>query len=145
MKLNHCQAEIIHKYLVDADAIVEPPTTEPWPGFYNTGNVESNNSVVVMDTTNTTNGKTAPDREVQEHFGFQVVVRSADKPTGYAKCADLTELLDQVSFASVTLGETEYILDNLKRTSSVLYAGFEETSNRVLHTVNYLASIGVRT
>ncbi len=147
--LDDSPAKIVRKLLLDMDEGVDPEFTtgkytgDPWPAFYGAEPPIPDNVLVVNDTTGHRDGVTF-DGEIQEHFGFQIMVRSIDHDTGWAKAHALRAALSEtVLQVTVLVGSNVYLIPAIVNMGQVMNMGKEsQTSKRSLFTVN--AELSVR-
>ena len=81
------------------------------------------------------------------HHGFQLLVRSSDYNTGYAKAQALATALAAVDDATVEVGAdfVSYLLHSVTQTTGVVAQGQGENQRRWLFTVGFLVTILMRT
>ncbi len=78
----------------------------------------------------------------QEVHGVLVRVRSRTQEAGYTKCRLIAVGLDAVTYRTVTISSSTYLINNLNRTTDVMYLGqMKPESTRYVHTVNALAHV----
>lgn len=141
--LAHSPADVLRRWLIGAGLGLDPPS-EPWPIFVGAEPAAPDNCVTVYDTLGRAGGFNMTDGERRESHGFQVRVRAAAYPTGYAKARAVAVALDKdTNFDTVAVGGINYLVHTVARTTDVIPLGQDQTSRRVLFTVNGL--IFVRT
>jgi len=76
------------------------------------------------------------------HPGIQLRIQSKDYETAYEKIEDIAGALDQVNNVVVQVGDLQYEIQNVSRTSPIVALGVEPgTMRRFSFTVNFLLSI----
>lgn len=141
--LLHSPADIVRRVLIAASLGTDPPNTS-WP-IYAGSEPDSPDSVItIYDTTGVDSGRTAPDRERQEHHGIQVRIRAPNHRDGYVKSRAIAVGLDTIYQSSVTIDGTTYLVHSITRTSDVIPLGKEApSSKRRLFTINALVMVRI--
>ncbi len=153
--LTHSPCEILRQLLIDLGLGTDPDLSpqQAWP-VYASGEPSSPDSVI---TVYDTDGRDAGMRfqttgERQEMQGFQIRVRSVDKPTGYVKAQNMAITLDEQVFsrpvtvgaytASSVIPAGTYTVWGIVRSGSVndLYK-YVPSSKLSLHTINGVISV----
>lgn len=141
--LTHSPAEVVRQLLVDLSLGTLPSAGGSWP-ICATQELDSpDNAMTVYDTSGRLDGRTMTDGEQQEHYGFQVRVRSATHEAGHAKANAIAVALDQSVLLEVVTVETSvYLVQAVSRTTNVLPIGKETgLSKRSLFTINAVVSL----
>jgi hypothetical protein len=143
-ELYHTPAEIIAQMLVDL-GIADYPETEDgltgWTIFPNHLPEYPDQAMSVVDTQGRLHRRIQVSGLIGEHYGIQVLVRSAQDPgTTYTKTKTILHYFDtEVRKEEVTLDNSVYIVHAVTRTSPALPVG--KDGARFLHSGNALASI----
>lgn len=101
----------------------------------------NNEAIAVFDTTAMDDGKLARGNVRIEHPGFEIMLRSMVYRTGYMKMRQIALALDQAVRQVVTVDGVNYLVHNIKRTTSVIYIGMEEKNRRRLFSVNAIFTV----
>ena len=148
--LDASPAQIVRQLLIDLDIGSEPEFTatlytgEDWPAFYGAEPPVPDNLLLVNDTTGELDGRTF-DGEIQEHFGFQILIRSIKHSVGWFKAFNLrATLAESVQYRDVRVGDESYLVHAISGIGQVLVLGKHGPSKRSLFTVNALLSVRQR-
>ena len=142
-KLQASAASIMAYYIINELAkMTDPSDADDWP-FYishlpDGANIETN-AGAIYDTVGTQDMRSM-NGNVPEHPGIQIRIRSNNHNTAYVKIEDIANALDEVANDSVEIGDLEYEIQNVNRTSPIISLGVDE--NRRFHfTINYIITI----
>lgn len=115
-----------------------------WPLFVSSmpdGDNVENDCGAIYDTAGVLDGRQM-DGKVPQHQGLQLRIRSQSYEVGYAKAEDIALELDEVANVSLTIDAGEYEIQNVSRTTPIVFLGPEVgTKRRYLFTVNFLLTI----
>ena len=142
--MNHTPAYIIAQYLIGEGFLTTPGESGDWEVY--TGNLPDgddveNNIVACMDTESVKDGRVMAGENIF-HYGVQLLLRSTAYNTGYAKMDDLVDALEAVDRDTVTISTSDYRLDNITLTTSIVVIGQEEGSKRrELFSLNFLVTL----
>lgn len=144
-KLQASPASIMAYYIIEElEEMTDPSDADVWPLFTShlpdLDNIKTNCGAI-YDTTGV-NDLRSMNGGVPQHPGIQIRIRSDDYETGYVKIEDIGNALDEVINQSFTIGDLEYELQNVSRTSPIVSLGMEEGTKRRFHfTINFLLTI----
>lgn len=141
--LTHSPADVIRYLLIDEGLGTLPSVSGSWPVYAANEPDTPDNCITVYHTSNTIHGREMTAGETQEHEGVQIRIRSAGHNTGYVKADTIKRALDtSVSWNTVTISGTDYLVHAVHRTTGVLSLGKDLTnSRRDLFTINAVASL----
>ncbi len=136
---------ILRAYIISTLSLMTLPSDRgSWPLYVANmpdGNDIETNCGCVYDTPGVLDGKLSSG-EVIQHPGIQLRIRSNDYETGYAKTEAIALALDDVSWDTITVSGTTYLLQSVSRTSPVVPLGSERgTKRRFLFTANFLITL----
>lgn len=117
---------------------------DDWPIFDTSMPNAPDDCIVVSDTDPMLDGRTQVDGETQEHFGFQVKIRTKSPVLGYRKLAAISAAFDdpeQVLRLPVDVGINHYLVQAISRRTGIIKMGKEAVSARHLWAINCTASI----
>lgn len=136
---------IIHALLINRGVLSDPEGDLDWKGFYGympDGPQVGNNIGTVVDSSGTKQGRLMVSGEVMERHGFQITLRAQDYQEGISKGRKIEEVLDTFYNELIDVnGDIIVKVHSVTRTSSILFLGFEEKSQRALFSINGLATI----
>jgi hypothetical protein len=147
MNLQHSLAEILGQWLVDDGIGVAHTTAADWQTWVsNLPDVSQSRDNVLMTWDDGSNTRIGPRSQrtgsVEEKPGWQIRVRANGYFVGFDKMLAIVQAVDALTFAQVTLDATAYTLQNMKRTSGILYIGPEEDKKHLRgFTVNGIATV----
>lgn len=142
-KLQNSPAVIMVAYVIEQlEKMTDPSDRDEWP-LYDShlpdgDNVEVNCGAI-YDTPGVSDQRSMTG-EQSEHPGIQLRIRARDRATAYAKIEDVASTLDEVAFGTITIGDLEYRIQNVSRTSQIVTLGID-SKRRVSLTVNFLLTI----
>jgi len=137
-------AKIIQNLIIDLGLMTLPSDNGDWPLFVAHLPDDVVNSGCVYETAGVQDGRISQSGEVVEHYGIQLTVRANSYEIGRAKAEAIALALDALFNQSVSLEDSGevYVVQNVKRTSSVISLGIEPGSQRnQLFTLNFLITI----
>ena len=127
---SHSPSQILVKALIDAEHGVEVPvigTTMPdWACYMNympDSEHEANNILCIFDTAGLIDGRSQRAREIIDHPGWQVRLRSKNYSIGYAKATAIAKFFDNVLRLEVILEEITYRVQGIHRTGTPIPIG----------------------
>jgi len=134
--LTHSPAQILREAIIALGLGTDPDDSMAWP-VYATNKPDSPDTLVVtFDAVGRLDGKTSPDREVQEFHGARVVVRHARESTGFTKARSIQIGLDGLYDQQVQIDATDYLIHAISRDDSVSNLGREQGNARRLFSFN---------
>tara|TARA_R110002020_G_scaffold12409_6_gene45512 strand:- start:19518 stop:19967 length:450 start_codon:yes stop_codon:yes gene_type:complete len=143
--LTDSPASIVKQYLIDESAGVDPVTSsDDWPIFVGTLPDDENvkdKALAVFDTSARKDGRDIETGETFEHFGVQVLIRSNNYVTGWARLKLVMDKLDVALGTSVIYNSTTYKLVNSSRTSFFVLGTEADKRRRETFSVNSLVAI----
>jgi len=136
--------DVVRYLLIQLGQGVYPSPTgrgDVWPVYKDKEAAQPDNLIKVTDTAGQDDGRTMPDGEPVAHFGFQVMVRAVDNPTGWAKANEIRTALAGVTRLVVAVDDQRYLVQAVVKIGQVLPLGEEvPVSKRNLFTLNALLS-----
>jgi len=145
-KLRASPASIIAAYIIEelGKGMTVPSDGDTWPLYIchmpDGVNVETNCGAV-YDTAGTQEVRSMTG-EWPEHQGIQLRIRARDYETGYEKIEDIANALDEIAWVDFEIGDLEYRIFNVSRTSPIVSLGVEPgTVRRFSFTINFLLTI----
>ncbi len=144
--MNHSPAYILAQYLIDEGLLTDPSESADWKmytGSLPDGLLTDHNAVACIDTTPVKDGRIMGGDPLFHH-GIQLLLRSTDYNTGYAKASLLAEAFAAVDDDQVAIdsGLNTYEIANVSQVSGVLVLGQEDgTKRREMFSVNFLATL----
>lgn len=115
---------------------------DDWPIFDTSMPNAPDDCIVVTDTDSMMDGRTQVDGETQEHFGFQVKIRTKSPVLGYRKLMEVSNSFDSgVLRFPVDVGVNHYQIQSVSRRTGIIKMGKEPVSARHLWAINCTASI----
>lgn len=138
-------SSILAAYIVDTlDKMSWPEEKDNWPLFVSSmpdGDKVESNCGAIYDTAGVTDGRSMSG-VIPQHPGIQLRIRSSVYETGYAKAEDIALELDEVANVSLVIDAGEYKIQNVSRTTPIIFLGPEPgTKRRFLFTVNFLLTV----
>ena len=141
--LVHSPADIMRRLLIAKSQGTDPDDGLAWPIYATSEPDLPDNCLTVFNTQGRDGGRVKQTGERQEHYGFQVRVRSLRADAGFLKARAVAIALDQdVYDDALTLDLTGYLVHSLTRTSEVMDIGKDVPgSKRSVYTINAVATI----
>ena len=139
-QLAHTPADVIAQLLVDggqgSDPLVLP--LGDWPIYVESEPDSPDSVLTVYTTTGIDDGRTMPDGELQQHYGFQVRIRSRTAKEGYTKAAAIRAFLSEVVKDNrVSLDLSDYLVLCVSKIGQIMRLGKDTpTTKRSLYTLN---------
>ena len=133
-------AEIIQAYLVEEGLFQSPGTKNTvWPCFVGGFPDAPDDGAVVMDSTVEKDGRLMMAGRVIIHPRVQVLVRSREYTSGYAKAKLVFDLLEAVKKTEVEVDSNTHVLANASPVSGITPLGQEQetTKRRWMFSVNF--------
>lgn len=150
-ELIHSPADILRYLFIVKGTGTLPLDSGAWPINVAQQPSDPDECITLFDTVGVQHGRTAPDKERNEHHGVQLLVRSADHATGWAKARAVAVAADKnVLHDLVTIGSDRYCVKTVVRRGGVLALGSEtplqgfgkmSVSKRLLFSVNFTTHI----
>ncbi len=144
LKLTTSPASVIAEYIITTLTTMTKPTlNNDWPLYISLmpdGDEVETNLGAVYDTVGV-NDPRQMNGLVPEHPGIQIMIRSQNHEAGYAKIESIGNALDEVVRAQVFIGEKEFEIHNISRTSNIVSLGVERGTKRYLFSLNYIVTI----
>lgn len=140
--LTHSPADVLRSLLVALGLAAYPPAT-PWPAFLGLQPDQPDDALTLTDTPGRKLGRRHHDGRVLEYPGVQVLVRSSDHATGWAKAAAVESALDESVYdTAVAVGASSYLVHSVTRTSKAVFNGKETLRTaRTVFTLNVLLDL----
>jgi len=142
--IDYSPAYILAWYMINELEIMSlPSASSDWPLFINALPDKStikDSAGAIYDTSGTLDGRVLSTGEVVEHYGLQVKIRSRDYQTGWQKIRDIAASFSTVQNIVVNIGDDDYRVWNISRTSPVVNLGIDERK-RFQFTVNFLTTM----
>lgn len=115
--------------------------SDTWPVYATNEPSSPDNCITVKDTDGKGEGRVATG-ELQEHQGIQIRVRSADHPTGWAKCTALRNGMATGFYdRTVVIGARQYLVHCFANIGRILPLGKDTpATKRSVFTINALIS-----
>lgn len=133
----HSQAYILRSVLIYLSQASAPSSQTTWPVFVDNEPNLPDNCITVYNTAGTEDGRAMISGLLFDHEGLQIRVRSVDHPTGWNK---LREIRDAISMSVrnlfLTVEGEPYRVNAVTRIQDVIPIGTEQTSKRLLFTLN---------
>ena len=147
MNLSHPPSQIIASWLI-AEGIFGAYNASTWPLYKSQLPEKSrqNDAAAIYDTAGIQEGTLQQGRELINHPGIQIKVRSKVYKDGWNKADDALQALRGLLREEVTLDSTTYRIEAVNPSSDIVPLGQEVqgTERRELFTVNFLATITVK-
>lgn len=144
-KLQASPASVMAYYIInELEKMSDPSDGDDWPLYVS--HLPDNKNVktdagAIYDTAGTSDIRSMTG-ENYEHPGVQIRIRSRVYETGFVKIEDIANALDTVVQADVEIGDLEYRIYNVSRTSPIASLGVEPGTTRRFHfTINFLLTI----
>lgn len=139
--LDHSQAEIVRKLLIDLGHAVDSTTTS-WSAFAFTEPDQPDNTITIYNTTGTTQGIFQTNGQVQEFHGVQIRLRGNDKKATFVKANDIYVALSGVQMRTVTVESAIYTIASVRPTATIIDLGNETPeSKRRIFTINAITAL----
>lgn len=138
-------ATIVAAYIIQKlGKMTDPSDRGSWPLYIShlpEGRNVQSNCGAVYDTAGTVDLRSMTGQFYQ-HPGVQFRIRSSSYEIGYVKIEDIANALDAVSFDTVTIGSSQFRVQNISRTSPIAALGIEPGTVRRFHfTINFLLTV----
>lgn len=140
--LTHSPAEILGQALLDLGELVDQAdwSLGQWALAVDVEPDTPDDAVIFKDTQGIERWASQLTGERERQHGVQLLIRSRTSNAGRAKANVLQNLMEKEIFGmNVTVGSSTYRLHCLATVGDVLPLGFEEGSNRFLHSLNVTA------
>lgn len=147
MVVTSSPSRVIQQLLIALNLASDPgpwsnPPGNPWPVLDNGEPDYPDNCITVYDTDGISEGETMVDMALQQHHGYQIRIRSVDKPTGRMKTDAIRTALAQVWNVTVTADAHEYLVFSCANISTIHRIGTDAPSTkRWLFTLNAVSAI----
>lgn len=136
----HLPSQILRQLLIDESIGTDSGDWSTYENLLPDGVGVPVNAIALMDNAGTDDGRTSDGNRI-EHPGIQVLVRSTDYDEGYSKLRAIGNLFDTLSYSSVTVASTNYVVEAITRTGNLLTLGEEEDSQNQLFSLNARVTI----
>jgi len=138
-------ASIIANYIISSLSLMSDPSDgDDWPLYIASlpdGPQIETDCGAVYDSGGVTDGKYMSGG-IMQHQGVQVRIRSQSQETAYEKIEEIAIALDESKFASIEIGDLEFLIQNISRTTSIAFMGVDQgTKRRSNFSVNFLVTI----
>lgn len=161
-RLEHSPARVVQEYLIlngfgtDPDDWPDDGTDIPngvWPIYRSRDPDRPDDLIQVNGATGRGFGYTQPDKERQEVYGIQIIVRSFDEAVGHLKASNIAVALDRINREIITLAVSEagsgtgsagstYLLQSVERASEATYEGRDTPQGkRNEYSINCLVTL----
>ena len=144
MIINDMPCLIIARYLIAEGYMSLPSLGKDWPIYVThmpDGKNIADNIGAVYDTTPLSEGKLMNSDFIQ-HFGIQLKIRSKNFDDGWDKINEISVAMNNVHNAIQIVNGTDYLIQNMSRSSGPIFMGIEEgTKRRNMFSENWLATI----
>ena len=124
--MENTPAQVIVAYLIENGYFATPTNNATWPLYTGHMPEENKNLACAYDTQGFLDGTILRTGEVIEHYGFQIIIRSKDYDTGWIKGNEIALHLDGIKDQSVSIDSDDYVIENVMRTSAVIFIGADE-------------------
>lgn len=145
-KLQKSPASIMAAYIIeqlDVD-MTDPSDKSNWPLYIShmpDGSNVKTDCGAIYDTAGIQEQRSMTG-EWSEHPGIQIRIRSRSYEDGYVKIEDIANALDAIAWVDFEIGDLEYRIFNVSRTSPIASLGTEPgTRRRFNFTINFLLTI----
>jgi hypothetical protein len=140
---NDSTAKILRQLLIDLNQGVD--TVGPWPVKAGLVPDSPDDIITTYGTSGLVKGRSMPDGEYQDYPGWQIAVRGTDHETAGNKIDSIKIALDEeVASNVVHVGPNRYIIQNVSRSGTPMYAGKEPNTRRFLFTLNGTMTIRMK-
>lgn len=142
----HSAADILAAYFLAQNLGVSPLNLLPgdvidWPIYVDYSAPEGNQSIVVYNTTATSDGRLLRTGTSIRHPGIQIAVRHQYDRLCFAKADALYRALAALNNVSAAVEGVVYVISNAAEIRSPVYVGEEIGKNRTIYTVNAVLTI----
>ena len=143
--LGHAPGEIIKQLMEDLGLGTEVSSAGAWPIYWSHLPDSPDSCLAIYDTVPTNDGRSHPDGITQEHYGFEILIRSNSPTVGRQKGLNILDSFDtDVLRTLVTLGDYTYNVQAITRRAGLLSLGRESPeSRRRLHSINFVTDINL--
>ncbi len=135
-------ATVVANFVINSLKKMTTPTSQDdWPLYVPhlpDGDDVKTSRGVVRDTVGISSPRSLRSGKILDHPGIQLRIQSSDREIARAKIEDITAVLDETANEIVVVEDTSYELENLSRTSPIVYFGINRES---VYTVNYLLTL----
>lgn len=143
MALEHAPSQIVGRLLAEMGLGATPQsnTTVTWPIYINNEPPSPDNTITIYDTPGSDDGRVMAG-ELQQHYGFQVRVRSAVHNTGWSKISNIRKEMAENAMAyqhvvTIESPSTRYLVHAITGIGQVIPLGKETPeSKRDIFTLN---------
>lgn len=141
--LAHSPAHVLSQVLIDLGQASDPDDGASWPVYVNGEPTSPDNCVTVYDTEGEYHGRVGIDGEIQEHYGFQIRVRSSRADDGYQKAGLIRRALaESVDHLYVLVESDNYLVYNAAKLRGIFSLGTDTPAGkRRLFTFNGLLAL----
>ncbi len=137
-------ASILAAYIKGQGLMSNPAANMTWPLFISRipdGTGVATSCGAIYDTTPIKDGRLMVGPIIQ-HYGLQIMIRSADHNVGWKKLEAVSVELDSINNEFITVSDEEYQIYNIKRMGTIISLGAEEgTEDRRLFTANFIVTL----
>jgi hypothetical protein len=138
--LTHTPAYILRSRLISDGKASDPDLNRTWPVYVDGEPTTPDNMISIKDTSPVDKGYNQYLKEVQEHYGVQVLVRAKDIPVGFLKFNSLVVGIEKYIGNTVTIGAVSYEFSSYV-TSHVFLNRRPQISRLPLWTINAMLVI----
>lgn len=140
--LAHSPANIVQQLLISLGIGNDPETSNLWP-VYVSSEPDAPDNVITIYVTQGSGGGRLMTGELFGLYGFQVRIRSATHPIGWAKADEIqTALAESVYDETVHVGAVSYLVNCISQVGDILDLGKDATSKRSVFTLNAQVDLG---
>ena len=152
LDFHHSPADVVRWLIVQLGLGTNPTLDplQPWPVYDTVEPSTPDSCITVNDTLGMDSGRSFPDGALDSHYGFQVRIRSGDKPSGYLKASNIRRTLAEGVYATrvtppIPIGsQARYLVHCVSKVGQVLPLGFERGTRRQLFTLNAMVALVVQ-
>lgn len=137
---SYTPAQVVGQLLVTAGEGTAPGDGLDWPVYVSRmpspDSSIPRNAIGVFDTSGLLDGRQMSDGRITQHPGFQVRVRSSAYRDGFLKGEQIARALDSIRRMTVVVGTSSVRVDNLSRSSTVVWLGTDPDSRMEQFSLN---------
>jgi len=142
--LTHPPNFVLRTLLVTLGGGTLPSASGAWPIGVGQAADTPDNAIVIRNTLGKKEGRRQNDGQVIERHGVQILIRSGDEKTGYAKANAIAVLLDGSTnnVSNIVVDSSNYTIYGVERGLIITVGANEPVNNRKHFTIN--ATIALR-
>lgn len=140
--MHHSPADVIRYLLIQLGLGTDPGDNTDWPIYAPSEPDKPDNAITVYTTAPDLHGRAMPTKEILQHFGVLIRVRSTTDPELATKAYAIANTVARSAYFSDIMVDTHvYRVANMTLRSGPLFLGRPDEDERLISTLNYVVPI----